>query len=152
MIVDLTCHAIEQTIAAALPKGLASAVYCASEKRAHGMEFDYIEIIADPYTAEILDDNGIPAFASQPVYVNYIAANDEAAEAFLRALAGFAASFTATGANACASALQAPLNQLTCYWVNTSANGYEPQADGTLLAQFQLTINLRPLIVDAKEE
>lgn len=152
MIVDLTCHAIEQTIAAALPKGLSGAIYCASQKRTHGLEFDYIEIIADPYTAEILDDNGIPAFASQPVYVNYIAANDEAAESFLRALTGFAASFSAAGANAYASALRAPLNQLTCYWVSTSANGFEPQADGTLLAQFQFTINLRPLIVDEKED
>ena len=152
MIVDLTCQAVEQAIAAALPSGLASAVYCASEKRAHGLEFDYVEIIADPYTPEVRDDNGLPALASMPVYVNYIAPNDEAAEAFLRALNGFSYAFTATGANASASALQAPFNQLTCHWVECAANGYEPQADGTLLAQFQFAITLRPLLVDAPQE
>ena len=152
MIVDLTCQAVEQAIAAALPSGLAEAVYCASEKRAHGLEFDYIEVIADPYTTEVRDDSGLPALASLPVYVNYIAPNDEAAEAFLRSLTGFAYAFTATGATASARALQAPFNQLTCHWVECQANGYEPQADGTLLAQFQFSITLRPLLVDAPQE
>ena len=151
MIVDLTCQAVERTIAAALPSGLASAVYCASEKRTHGLEFDYVEVIADPYTTEVRDDSGLPALASLPVYINYIAPNDEAAEAFLRALTGFAYAFTATGATASARALQAPFSKLTCHWVECAANGYEPQADGTLLAQFQFTITLRPLLVDAQE-
>ena len=93
----------------------------------------------------------MPALASLPVYVNYVAPNDEAAEAFLRALTGFAYAFTATGATASASALQAPFNQITCHWVECAANGYEPQADGTILAQFQFTITLRPLLVDAQE-
>lgn len=152
MIRDLTCQAIEQVIAAALPSGIAEAVYCASQKREHGLDFDYIEVIADPYATEVRDDNGLPALASQPVYINYVAPNDEAAEAFLRALTGFAYAFTAAGANVCASALQAPLNQLTCHWVECTANGYEPQADGTLLAQFQFNVTLRPLLVDAKED
>lgn len=151
MIVDLTCQAVEQAIAAALPSGIASAVYCASEKRAHGLEFDYIEVIADPYTTEVRDDSGLPALASLPVYVNYIAPNDDAAEAFLRTLTGFAYAFTATGATASASALQAPFSKLTCHCVECAANGYEPQADGTLLAQFQFNISLRPLLVDAQE-
>lgn len=145
MTQDLTLQAAEALISAALPQDAARVHYLATESRPHEGDFNYVEIIADPYATELRDQDGIPSFATCAVLANFVAEDDEAAERFLRVVSGIA--FSLSPAEALAASLPPPLDRLRIYAVETVCNGIDRQTDGTVIAQFQFTLTLRPLII-----
>lgn len=148
MIRDLTLEAVERLISAALPQDAARVHYLGTEKRKHDMEFDYAEIIADPYVVEVSDNDGIPSMATCIVLANYIADNNEEAERFLSVVLGFAYALTPKVAEELAKLLPEPLNLLRVVKVEPRCNGAEARDDDTVVAQIQFTITLRPLIIE----
>ena len=145
-VVDHTQQAAEALVSARLPSD-GYPHHLATDKTVQDFdEVDVIEIIADPYTVDTVDEQGVPVWATLTVLVNYTSANNRACEQFLRMLSGAVFGFTPETAAELIAQLPDPFSRLEVYAIDATCNGMDVNVDDTFTAQYQINLTLRPLL------